>query len=132
MNPINENPRSGRGRGTAVCSDSRNSTTSAAAVLAKLRRENKVLREFRPLQLGIDLPARDASDKQSRRALALHCVSQRYLEAVAPGGPRYALDGSVCGEVSRLQREAAKARLETIAEAASRKAARLAKLRGRS
>jgi hypothetical protein len=51
----------------------------------------------RPLAIAIDLAtcyaARDASDKQRRRALALHCGIQRY-EAVAAGGPGYALDGT--------------------------------------
>jgi sRNA-binding protein len=43
---------------------------------------------------------------------------------VVAGGPRYALDGTVCGEVTKLQREAAKARLQAIAKATLRKAAR--------
>jgi sRNA-binding protein len=119
-----ENPRSGRGRGTAV-----------AALLTRLSAEFPVIREFRPLVLKLDLASCDAArgttDKQQRRALALHCASPRNLENVAAGGPRYALDGTVCGEVSRLQREAAKARLETIANAALRKATRLAKRRRR-
>jgi RNA chaperone ProQ/FINO-like protein len=106
-------------------------TTPAAALLAGLSAEFSVIAEYRPLALKIDLAtcdaARGASDRVRRRALARR--RRRYLEAVAPGGPRYALDGSVCGEVSKLQRSAAKARLEAITEAASRKAARLAKLR---
>lgn len=60
----------------------------------------------------------------SRRAepLPFNCGSQRYLETVAARGARYALDGTVCGEVTKLQREAAKARLEAVAKARLRKA----------
>jgi hypothetical protein len=61
----------------------------AAALLTRLSAEFPVLTEYRPLAIGIDLAmcdaARDASDKQRRRALALHCGSQRYLEAVGAG-----------------------------------------------
>jgi sRNA-binding protein len=139
MDPIGENPRSGRGRRTAGCSDGRDRITAAtlqdppnptpaAALLTRLSAEFPVLTEYRPLAIGIDLAmcdaARDASDKQRRRALALHCGSQRYLEAVAAGGARYALDSTACGEVTELQREAAKARLEAVAKARLRKAAR--------
>jgi sRNA-binding protein len=142
-----ENSRSGRGRGTAVCSDGRDPITAAtlqdspnptpaAALLTRLSAEFPVLAEYRPLAIGIDLAtcyaARDASDKQRRRALALHCGGQRYLEAVAAGGARYALDSTACGEVTELRRDAAKARLEVIAKAALRKAARLAKPRRRA
>jgi sRNA-binding protein len=113
----NENPRSRRVRGTTV-----------AALLTRLFAEFPVLAGDRPLAIGIGLAmcdaAHDSSDQQRRRALTLHCGSQRYLEAVAAGGPRYALDGTVCGQVTKLQREAANARLETIAKATLRKAAR--------
>jgi len=125
MNPINENRRSGRGRETTV-----------AAVLARLYREIRVLRDFVPLALKIDIPPSDATrgatGKTRRRALIDHCMDPRYLENVANGGERFALDGTPSGEVSELQRRAAKARLEGIAwEAEKRKAARLAKQRRR-
>jgi sRNA-binding protein len=144
MDPIGEYPRSGRGQGTAVCSDGRDRITTAtlqdspnptpaAALLTRLSAELSVLGEYRPLAIGIDLAmcdaARHASDKQRCQALALHCGSQRYLEAVAAGGARYALDSTACGEVTELQREAAKARLEVIAKAALRKAARAKRCR---
>ena len=131
----NKNPRSGRGQGKAVCSDSRNSTMSLADLLARLSVEFAVLAEFRPLALRIDLPpcdaARGATEEQRRRALIEHCCGERYLRAVANGGLRFGLDGTPSGEVSELQRRAAKRRLEIIARTAKRKAARLAKPRRR-
>lgn len=110
----NESPRSGRGRGTTVCSDSCNSTMSLADLLARLYREIPVLREFVPLPLKIDIPPSDATrgatDEQRRRALIEHCWGKRYLEAVARGGQRFTLDGTPCGVVSDLQRRAAQRR----------------------
>lgn len=72
----------------------------AAALLAQWRTEYVALRMA------------DASNKLLRQALAGHCGQRRYLEALVVGGPRYALDGSVCGEVTEPQREVARARLE--------------------
>jgi hypothetical protein len=115
-----KNPRRGRGRkGNTVCSD-RTSIISPGTFLSKLCREIKVLREFRPLALGIDLPARGVTPDLARRALIAHCRGRRYLEAVERGGARYGLDGRECGRVTRLQSQAARARLETLAKAQRR------------
>ena len=111
MDRRDENPRSGRGQGDAVCSDGTNAITTAGlqesfersipatGLLSRLRAEFRVIREFRPLGLRLDLAtcnaARDTTDKQQRRALATHCASPAYLENVAHGGERFALDGTV-------------------------------------
>ena len=59
----------------------------------------------KPLKKGIrnDIVAAlngQFSDKSVRRAIGFFTSSQRYLEAVQLGGPRYGLDGEPCGEVS--------------------------------
>lgn len=89
----------------------------AAELLTLLREEYPVLAEFRPLAIGIHVTLRrvGVSNKLLRRALARHCGQRRYLQALAAGGARFALDGTACGEVTELQREVAKAKLERAA-----------------
>jgi len=106
------------GLGTAAASRSdytRNYTIPATTLLTRLSAEFQVIAKYRPLAIGIHLAMRAAtpgtSNKLWHRALALHCGSRRYLDALAAGGSRYALDGSACGEVTEPQREAARAKL---------------------
>jgi sRNA-binding protein len=48
-----------------------------------------------------------ASRTLVRKVLARHCAKSEYLQALAAGGARYGLDGSVCGEVAEPHRVAA-------------------------
>lgn len=116
----NENPRADRGLGTSVFSDGRDPTTTpqgkpqrdrARALLTALRAEYPVLAEYRPLAIGIRAAVYAASPGVTRKtiniALAMHCRCDNYLQSIAAGGPRYALDGASCGEVTEAHRAAA-------------------------
>jgi sRNA-binding protein len=70
----------------------------------------------KPLAIGIFWPINavwtDVSKSNLGRFLNAFCKSRGYLEAVAAGGPRYYLDGSVDGEVSGEEQTDAQRRLE--------------------
>ena len=65
-----------------------------ASLLPRLAAEYSVIREHRPLAIGIREALHQAMPGVSRTliggALALHPHSDRYLDAIAAGGPRYA------------------------------------------
>lgn len=92
----------------------------ALALLADLRERYPAA--FRtppvPLAIGTDHALREAlsgsgyGDEVRSTALAIWCSQPEYHRAVAAGGPRYALDGTVAGEVSESQAEHARRRLE--------------------
>jgi hypothetical protein len=121
----NESPRSGRGRGTAVCWDGRDHITAttqqdspdptpaATLLLTRLFAHFPVLAECRPLAIGIHL-ALGAAKPGKRKSLLRRICRRRYLEAWATSGPRHALGGSACGEVTGPQREAARAKLDQV------------------
>jgi sRNA-binding protein len=58
-----------------------------------------------PDQLPFDEAAID-------QALMLHTQSKEYMAALAAGGPRYAIDGTVCGEVNSNQQSYARVHVE--------------------
>jgi len=69
-----------------------------------------------PLAIGISCILVDAWPDVPRwrvkRWLSDHCASRSYLLAVAAGGPRYYVDGSIDGEVTPDQQEHARQLLE--------------------
>lgn len=74
----------------------------------------------RPLRIGIfdDLLAAypgQLSRKLLFAFLGAHTARQTYLESLAAGGPRYALDGSADGEVTEQEQLFAKTQLEQAA-----------------
>ena len=73
-------------------------------------------KSVRPLALGVDAVLKvawpDVGRCRIKRFLSDHCKSRSYLLAIAAGGPRYYLDGSVDGEVSEDQRAHAHQMLE--------------------
>lgn len=109
MEGTNENPPGERGAGElrSHLDNGADSTT----LLNSLRAEYPVFNQYLPLVIGIQsavsaaLP--DAHVRSIGRALAMHCHTDRYLRSIVAGGPRYALDATVCGEVSVAQRVAA-------------------------
>jgi sRNA-binding protein len=136
MDAKNEGAPVGRGaEGTDYGRDP--TTTIAAALLDRLSAELPVLAEYRPLAIGIHVAMQAAEPGTSpevvRAALAIHTGHPRYLQALAAGGPRYALDGTVCGEVAESHREAARAKLDRApAVAAARPVLGLSKARRRA
>jgi ProP effector len=82
----------------------------ARALLTALRAKYPVLGEYRPLAIGTHAEAYAAAPGVTRKtiasALSLHCHSDAYLQAIAAGGPRYALDGAPSGEVCKEHRVA--------------------------
>ncbi|MBK7542837.1 MAG: ProQ/FinO family protein [Candidatus Competibacteraceae bacterium] len=84
--------------------------------MADLRERFLVLAEFKPLKLGVHRDLRAALDGVSGvkigKALLCHTNHGRYLETLAAGGPRYALDGFEVGAVSLKERKRAAARLK--------------------
>ena len=116
----NDTPGGSRGQGTVVWADDRDPITTpqgkpqcdrARALLTELRGRYPVLGAFRPLSIGIRAAVQAAvpgvAHKLIDGALALHCHSDAYLQAIAAGGPRYVLDGTPSGEVSEEHRAAA-------------------------
>ena len=97
--------------------------TTPAALLQRISGEYPVIARCQPLKIGIHealyqaLPG--ASRTLVRKVLAFHCGSRRYLEALAAGGARYALDGSPSGEVTDAHRVAAVLVLSRRAEKAT-------------
>ncbi len=96
-----------------------------AELLAELRSRWPVLAEAKPLKLGIRQELRAALDGISgvriAHALLLHIATPTYQTAVAAGGPRYALDGSLCGEVTAKQQHHAQDILDGLADWPARK-----------
>lgn len=70
----------------------------------------------RPLAIGIcsdlRLAVPDLSGRSIRLFLRDYATGMTYLQAIAAGGPRYALDGTVKGEVSEQAKEIARNRIE--------------------
>jgi sRNA-binding protein len=100
-----------------------NVVATPAALLSRLSGEYPVIARCQPLKIGIHealyqaLPV--ASRTLVRKVLAFHCGSRRYLEALAAGGARYALDGTPAGQVTEAHRVAAALVLSRRAEKAA-------------
>mgnify|MGYP006286613183 CR=1 FL=1 len=85
-------------------------------LLAHLREEFPVMKEYRPLASGIDrqirdeLKARKGSPPAWRiiAAIRQHVREEPYLEAVSQGGPRFNIRGEPEGEVQRFERSYAR------------------------
>ena len=133
MDPTNEGPRASRGPKTRIAAPhgDKDFTTApsggsqrdrARGLLTALRLEYRVLGEHLPLKLGTRsalhalLPG--VSRKLIGRALRMHSHGDLYLKALAAAGPRFALDGTPCGEVSEEHQAAAVLRLQRLAEKA--------------
>lgn len=83
------------------------------ALLAELRTRFPILAEPKPLKLGVHKDIRAAlggevAGVRINRALHQHIATNAYQRALAVGGSRYALDGSVCGEVTEEDQTRAK------------------------
>lgn len=79
-----------------------------------------------PLSIGIfsdlhKVKPPNVSTKLLIAALALWCSGIRYWEALQPGAPRYALDGTIRGEVNEVQAEKAQRALKNRLEWLERK-----------
>ncbi|WP_084224433.1 ProQ/FINO family protein [Stenoxybacter acetivorans] len=78
-----------------------------AQIKAYLYHQFEVLKEFKPLALGIDkdiIAALPQFDKTLvKRALSSHCRHPRYINNLAQGGKRYDLQGNEQGEVTPEQ-----------------------------
>jgi|APLak6261703504_1056268.scaffolds.fasta_scaffold22424_1 sRNA-binding protein len=78
----------------------------------------EVFKSIKPLKIGIyhDLIAihGEQNKKIIRATLGFWTQHANYLFAVAAGGFRYALDGTTCGEISAVEIEDAKNKLDKI------------------
>jgi ProP effector len=100
------------------------SSQNARQLLKDLQESFPVLRDCRPLAIGIDkqLMARlpDVDRKALRIALGIHTHSLRYLKAMEKAALRTDLEGNPAGEITQEQRthasELIKERLQKQAE----------------
>ena len=82
--------------------------------LTRLRKEYTVLRDRKPLAIGIRailLPQINLNSKNSRKVIRLLCNHRGYLTNVTKGGARYNLEGSVDGEITTEEIQHAKEKL---------------------
>ena len=81
-------------------------------LLDELRRRFSVFGFFKPLRIGIHRSVHaemgGVSQKKISDAIRLHTGDQRYLKALASGGPRFNLDGSRNGVVPEAHQQRAK------------------------
>ena len=92
---------------------------TARALLKEFQQKFEVIRECKPLAIGIDKQLFDRFPEVSRRslriALGIHTNSMRYLKAMASATVRYDLDGQEVGEIDPAHLEhAVKALKERI------------------
>lgn len=82
----------------------------AAQLLALLREQHTVFRDYLPLAIGIHQPIGTAYPEFGktaiRRALQFHTMSRAYLKNLAAGGHRYDLVGQPWGRTPEHQRRA--------------------------
>lgn len=88
-----------------------NSPPPRDPVLARLVASHTVIRDAKPLAIGVHkaiMAAHPDIEKGAlRKALQRHTASIRYLKAIAAGGNRYRLDGMESGHVTVEQRQQA-------------------------
>ncbi|WP_218142705.1 ProQ/FINO family protein [Formivibrio citricus] len=81
---------------------------TAREVLKKLQKDFAVIRDCKPLAIGIDKQMialqPDINRKLLRGALGIHTKSVRYLKSLQGANERFNLDGSTAGDVSEEQR----------------------------
>jgi ProP effector len=108
-------------------------TNRARALLTRMLETFPVIRQCRPLKIGIHadlIPWAEAQgyDRlETRIALALHTARTGYLKAMAKGGARFDLAGLPAGEVTVEQQAHAAERLKAKEAAKARRQARLEK-----
>ena len=89
--------------------------TTINSELTRLRAEYPILRDHAPLAIGIRehlKPLINLSSQKTHKAIYFICHHTKYLKAIAAGGSRHNLDGTINGEVTRGQAEHAQAKLE--------------------
>lgn len=101
---------------------------SARALLKEFQEKFEVIRESKPLAIGVDKQLFERFPEVSRRslrtALGIHTNSIRYLKAMSNATVRYDLDGQEAGEVEPAHLEhAAKALKDRLKKDAERRKA---------
>ena len=90
--------------------------TTINTELTRLRKEHPVLRDRKPLAIGIRvilLPLINLNSKNSRKVIRLLCSHKSYLTNISKGGDRFNLDGTVSGKVTLDEMDNAKEKLLT-------------------
>jgi len=92
--------------------------TAPREVLKILAGKYPVLRNWQPLAIGIDKQLialhPEFAPKHMRTALLIHTRALPYLRAVSKAKERFALDGTVAGEVTEQQRAHASEQIKEI------------------
>ncbi|MCK5812706.1 MAG: hypothetical protein KAH03_00540 [Cocleimonas sp.] len=103
-----------------LAKEARPSSIAAKKLNERMLEHHQVWRDFKPLQIGIDVAVRSWCEAQgwsySKRILGkafnLHTRDLRYRRAMAKGGVRYTLDEAIDGEVDELMQDYARMKVD--------------------